>query len=754
MAYTEIKRQKAENKKEGASLLPFAFLLLPFLILCLLYNITLPVFEASDEASHFRYADYLAAERQLPNLARDLPSHEVTQPVLYYALVALAISPFDRSDLDQINKLNPDWFDRSLNADYKNVKNLHVHTPAEVWPWQSVVWAVHAGRLVSSLLGVLTIILVYGIAAHMNGHAPLTNLLVTALVAFNPKFIHVSSIVSNDIAVTLAATAACWWMVRELAEPVRETAHNHALRFGFVLGLLCGAAVLCKLSGIGLLAPAAVCLWLRFRGAGLIRPALTFAAGYALTAGVWFAYNTFQYGNPLAWEQVQLANAALLRVPPLTLPEILARIPRVLETYWGTVAIELDYPAWVNVIFAALLIAAVVGIIIAVVRASRQPPATNNQPLIWLILIIWELALLALFVVWLRGYVGTENGRLILPGVAPVALAVVAGWKALAAQVPARWRANLHRPLAGSVVAGLFTLSVATPFWIIRPAFAEPVYLSQAQQAALTNANPLTFAGQVQVLKGEVIDSATRVKPGQSVRVRLVWGAAQPIPQSLRIVLDATDLDGSLISEKRAIPFEGRFNTQRWPVGQFFEDVYELPIPADARRGPATVRVSVFAQYPQPGLLKMDGTDSTTLDLGKVKIDAPVAQTQAGATPVTPIATFGDSIALTQLDLKNRTWQWRALKPPGRNYTLFIHAFDAQGNLIWQSDEQPLGSGYPTGLWDAGDTIDETRSIELARVSRMVIGWYDADTGARLPAFKPDGTPWPDDAALIYQAPS
>ena len=744
MARSEVKRQKAEGKRQrglGAHL-PSALILLPFFVLCLINNLALPLFEASDEIAHFRAANYIADARQLPDLRQALPSHESTQPPLYYALLALVIAPFDRNNLDAISQLNTDWFDPTLNADFKQVKNLHLHTPAEQWPWQGAAWAAHAARLFSSLLGVLTILFVYGIATALNGDAPLTNLLVAALVAFNPKFIHVSSIISNDIAVTLAATAACWWMVRRVAQS------QTPFRFGLILGLLCGVATLCKLNGIGLLAPAAICLWLRFRRAGLMQAVIAFVLGYAVTAGAWFAYNTVQYGNPLAWAQVQQANATLLRVPPLTLGEIIGRIPRVLETYWGVVGIELDDPIWVHVLFFALLAAAVLGLILAALRLRHQPPTASRQQQI-LLLIVWQIALLGSFGLWLRGYVGTENGRLIFPGIATVALAVVAGWKSLAQRWPTRWP-NLHKPIAWGVIAGLFALSLATPFWIIRPAFAEPVYLTEAQRAALPAANAQTFGGQVQVLLGEVVDSAARVKPGEAVRVRLVWGAMQPIPQSLRVVLDATNLEGRVISERRAIPFNGRFSTQRWPVGQFFEDIYEVPIPADAARGPVTVRLSLFAQYPQPGLLKIDGSDSTVLALGRVKIDGA----QVAAAHATPIVTFGDAIALDQLDLENREWHWRALKRPDLNYTLFIHAFDAQNQLVWQRDGQPLDGAYPTSLWDAGDAIDERRTIELARVSRIVVGWYDAATGARLSAIKPDGTRWPDDAALIYQAPS
>jgi hypothetical protein len=736
------------------------FILVFFLVLCLINNLALPLFEASDEASHFRYAHYLASERRLPDLTRDLPSHEVTQPVLYYALVALVISPFNRANLDAISQLNPDWFDKELNADYKSVKSLHVHTNDEQWPWRGAVWAVRAARWVSSLLGALVVLLVYQIAKSLNLQSPIPSL-SAALVAFNPKFIHISSIVSNDVAITLAATAACWWMVRLAQRP----AFMRDRKGWFALGLLCGVAVLCKLSGVGLLAPVGVLVLIGLRAgevsgaswASVGKAVLAFLMGYALATGWWFAFNTVSYGNPLAWEQVRAANAALLRMPPLTIFEIVASLPRVLESYWGVVGIELDFPRWVNWVFFAVLVVAFVG---CIVIASHR-----NLPRATYLLLAWQLALSALFVLWLRGYVGTENGRLIMPGVAGVALAVAVGWMAL---VPERWR----KPVAFTSACGLFALALATPFWVVRPAFAEPSYLTAQQVAALPTQNGPTFGGDVMLLHAQV--GQRSVRPGEAMRVRLVWGAVRPIGQSYRVILEALDLNGDVIGRTYAIPFGGRFATQRWAVGQFFEDDYEVAIntdvgrgaadtrrgaadtrrgAADTRRGAAAIKLSLFAQYPEAHVLKLDGTDANTLEIGKIKIDAKaIALSDATGTALPQRVNFGDTVELSHIDVSRGLMTWRCLRTPDRDYTLFVHVLDAQGKLIWQSDGQPLGGRYPTRLWDANDVIEETREINLQNAQRVLIGWYDAQTGERLPAMKADGTRWQDDAVIIWDA--
>ena len=187
-----------------------AIILALFMALCVIYNAALPIFEAPDEASHFRYAHYLATERRLPDLRQDLPSHEVTQPLLYYALTAFVISPFDQTNLDALIRLNPDWFEPALNPNYTGVRGQHLHTPAENFPYQGAVWAVRAGRLFSSVLGAITIVLVYLIARHVFGSKTIGRPEIHPLSIFTPPSPSwpLQSLLSTQNSSTSAASSA------------------------------------------------------------------------------------------------------------------------------------------------------------------------------------------------------------------------------------------------------------------------------------------------------------------------------------------------------------------------------------------------------------------------------------------------------------------------------------------------------------------------------------------------------------------
>ena len=68
-----------------------------------------------------------------------------------------------------------------------------------------------------------------------------------------------------------------------------------------------------------------------------------------------------------------------------------------------------------------------------------------------------------------------------------------------------------------------------------------------------------------------------------------------------------------------------------------------------------------------------------------------------------------------------------------------------------QSDGQPGGGGYPTSIWAGGERVVDEHSLALspdtpAGEYTLLVGLYDHQSGARLSAFGPDGSRYPNDA--------
>lgn len=581
-----------------------ALILLAYLALAVGYNVALPLFEGADEGPHFITVNDLATHRRLPNLDLEMPSYESAQPPLYHILAAIVISPFDRSDIAQVARDNPDWYDPALNITRNReiVRNLFL--PVED-SWRGAALAARAARFFSTALGALTLLCVFGIARGVFAHARAQGwlnlqpeagaLFAMSLVAFNPKFVHITSIVSNDNGVMAFSAAACLLIVRswERARPVNMLA----------IGLLIGCAVTSKLGGLALLAPAG---WLALRQVritqagfdlrdakhrqaalrGLLRLIVPLVIGLLLVAGPWLAHNTTLYGNPLGWDQVKRANLRMLRDVPLTMEEIVFSVLPILVTSWD-LGNGVQGPLSASTPFMVWMILAGCGCAAWAVTARGKPAWTAFAGSPLAALLIWSLGFVVIFIPWLRSYEITENGRLLLPLVASAPLFVVLGWHWLLRAM----RMRRLQPAGGALIAGAALLSAALfPSQIIAPAFATPEDPDRAGAAiAAANTIDVRFADDIGARAAHAVRSA------EGVELRLVWGALRPIAESYRVQLDVLDADGGLLISRPALPYAGRFATTRWTPGRYFEDVYRVALPEDAPAEAARVRVRLYA---------------------------------------------------------------------------------------------------------------------------------------------------------------
>lgn len=111
-------------------------------------------------------------------------------------------------------------------------------------------------------------------------------------------------------------------------------------------------------------------------------------------------------------------------------------------------------------------------------------------------------------------------------------------------------------------------------------------------------------------------------------------------------------------------------------------------------------------------------------------------------------AAFGDIVRLEgytiDVDVEENgridiLFYWKAVQPAPINYTQFVHLVDESGEGWGQRDREPLDTTYRTTEWQPGDTIIDRFRVEVdsdAPPGRytLLTGWYDLDTGARLPA--------------------
>ncbi|MBK8985664.1 MAG: glycosyltransferase family 39 protein [Chloroflexi bacterium] len=86
---------------------------------------------------------------------------------------------------------------------------------------------------------------------------------------------------------------------------------------------------------------------------------------------------------------------------------------------------------------------------------------------------------------------------------------------------------------------------------------------------------------------------------------------------------------------------------------------------------------------------------------------------------------------------------WQAGTAVPGNLAVFVHVVGPDG-LIGQSDGPPGAGLWPADWWTAGLLLHDRRVIPLdnaAQPTAIHIGWYDTDTGARLPVQNAAGQP-------------
>jgi hypothetical protein len=123
--------------------------------------------------------------------------------------------------------------------------------------------------------------------------------------------------------------------------------------------------------------------------------------------------------------------------------------------------------------------------------------------------------------------------------------------------------------------------------------------------------------------------------------------------------------------------------------------------------------------------------------------------------PLPQLATpysFGDRTALTAISVDpdplapgqsaRILLAWRGLAREERDLTVFLHLLDDRGQIVAQSDSQPLSGRYPTSVWQIGETVLDEISLRIPETTQsgsyaLAVGLYHQPTGARMPARGP-----------------
>ncbi len=745
-----------------------------FIVVGIVYSLSTPVLEASDEFKHYPYVQYVQTNHTLPVLEPEVCQESPAecpwlqdggQPPSYYGLMAAATSWIDTSDLPTLLWKNKHAF--IGNPTQICNKNLIIHQPEqERFPWTGAVLAVHVIRLLTLLFGAGTVVLTYLLAQELFPGQPVFAVGASTLTAFNPMFLFVSASVNNDAMAAFLGSWALLIMVRIIdCRRTSSTTDATLIRRTMLLGLLIGLGILTKLSLLGLMPLAlfvvAVHTWHQYshelplrRSALVTLHLLLIVLIAAAISGWWFLRNWRIYGDPTALNAFIAVQGRRAQAPALR--DWIGEFGTFRWTYWGLFGgVNVMAPRGIYSFFDLISLAGLVGFVIWAVRRMQDAGRKMTTP-DYRILIpaLWAITLFISVLRW-TWISPAFQGRLVFPGIAGISSLMVLG---LCQWFPERYRA------AVSLGVGALLLAIAAllPFIAIRPAYAQPEPLALSDIPKSVRVEPMDVGAVARVVgidfEPQALEPVARTSVLQlsnktsahSVNVTVYWEAVKSDEKNYVSFARLLGREYELAGQINRHPACGMVPTGLWQPGQVWRDPFRIPIAKDAR-APSRLHVEVGLYDP-----KAEHTLGA-IKVGEAKLAPPKPPPEISYHTLN--VKLADGVTLLGYDLAPAdvnpgetltvTLHWKARATPSRDYQVFVHVLAddaADSQPLAQGDGPPLMGDYPTSLWAAGETVPDPHPItlpaDLAEQSgksyQILVGMYNLETMERLP--RADGT--------------
>ncbi len=661
-----------------------ALVLALFIILAATYSIITPVFEGFDENWHYAFVQYMASGKGLPRQPAEqfphLARQEASQPPLYYALAAAVTFWIPNNDTKIYGRYNPQFV--PIPWDYRDNKNIIVHTDAEKFPWRGTVLAIHLARFISVLLGTLTIYFTYVLGRSIFPDDHILAVGAMILVALTPSFIFTSAIVNNDVLIAFLSSLALVLMVRIIQVMLNPSpGHSRQLvKWAAILGVACALAALTKLSGLGLYLLAGIALpivaWRTKDFRGLVVCFVLLTLSFALVAGWWYVRNWMLYDDITGLNP--MIDIMGRREPGFGFADLIPELEGIRRSYWalfGQTNIVLSN--WFYYAFDLLTLVARIGWVVLIYRAWRTQ--RWNQ-IAWLALLaLWFVIVAGGLTRWALTTAGSQ-GRLLYPAIGAISILLVRGWIEI---VPRR--------VSAIVVAALIVVAVYIPFFAISPAYAQPEQLSQDQIGNFVSKRTNVRFGSVSLL-GYRVEQQT-VAPGGLLWVTACWSGDEKIAEDYFVFVQLLTENDLIAAQKDTYHGLGAFPTSLWKPGAMFCDRYPLSV-RDTTPEQSVSQIAIGLYRASGERLPAQSVEKSIGD--NFRFAGPTIVAESGRTRFN--YRWGSGIALVDYQLSKTamragehlaiTLNWQT-NSSQTNSVGTVQIMDANGTMIGQSD-QPI----------------------------------------------------------------
>jgi 4-amino-4-deoxy-L-arabinose transferase-like glycosyltransferase len=347
---------KGREGKRRTTPIALAVITLIYLAFALTYSLLTPAWEPNDEVAHTQYIEYALSHHSIPRISAQ-NGDESHQPPLYYLMAGVwqrllaipAFVPNVQPGTLATTKIKDDVFFESYS---------HRYSPKQR---QQAIY-LHELRILSVLLGLCTVVLVYG-SSRAIGSDQTVAIASALVVALLPKFLVVSSAVTNDaLVIPLCALALFLFLLAERSRHAERIRGHRVLVLG--TGVVLGAAAITKFTSLPLAAVLLALIACSSFGPGLsirrrLMPDFLIAlGGFVAVSGWWFLRNKHLYGQYLATgaSERYLRSLLFIHPQPWSVSVVTREVPRELVNglWYSGFANQLYIPHWTNLALTSL----------------------------------------------------------------------------------------------------------------------------------------------------------------------------------------------------------------------------------------------------------------------------------------------------------------------------------------------------------------------------------------------------------------
>jgi hypothetical protein len=311
---------------------------------------------------------------------------------------------------------------------------------------------------------------------------------------------------------------------------------------------------------------------------------------------------------------------------------------------------------------------------------------------------------------------------------------------------PAVMRANgdlllRERPLPPNLTLAVEPVTAGTP--------ADPLAIFDHRAALVGWRGPDTLDG----------------RDPQTITITLDWSAQRPINHFYSAFVQLQTQDFVRLAGLDGPIWRWLYPPILWPRGGDVPVSYTFDVPGDLAPGAYRLVVGLYlGDFPglrvPPSRTNGDAPDDMAT-VGWIKV--PQMAMPAPDPNYTALdATLADTFRLRGVSLDRRddgtlrvvlTWESMVERPP-IDATVFVHALDASGTIVTQSDIRPWNGQYPTFIWGKGEIVQTEHILTPgdAHDLRLSAGMYTFPTLARLPVVQ-NGAPTDGDVVDLGRLP-